>query len=117
MSKVSGKGRNKKKRPVNNAAIYTPEYAQKLKEYKVSKADEKIIRRYILLLQDTAPIEYLIKVMAYVFRTNVENVHRILSETTGRELCEIAVLREKWKRNSERGLGYIPVSQRGDCYE
>lgn len=84
-------------------------YAQlgPLKEYKITKTDERIIRRYVLLLSDTAPVDYLINVMAYVFRTTVCEVKRIVGEASGRELCEVAMIRERWRKNREKGLGYI----------
>lgn len=127
MDKDNKKYRSKKKSLYDSSYMrkrtHGENYSQNLKKYKINKVDEKIIRRYILLLQDTAPVEYLIKVMAYVFRTNVENVHRILSGTTSMELCEIAMLRKnssdssKRKRNAERSIGYNSVLQRGDCNE
>lgn len=95
----------RQKRKPKSSDVY--KQMNKLNEYKVSKTDEKIIRRYILLLSDTAPVDYLIKVMSYVFRITVEDVHKILDKTSDAELCRIAVLREKWQHRSNSKLGYV----------
>ena len=75
--------------------------------YKLTLADEKIIRRYVLLLSDSSDPEYLIRTMAYVFRTSVDKVHAIIASTSDIELCSISMLREKWKKRAENRIGYI----------
>lgn len=82
-------------------------YAQlsKLEKYKINKEDERIIRRYILILQDTAPKDYLIETVAYLFRTTPNVIDRILSQTSDKEMCEIALIREKWQKNAARPHG------------
>lgn len=80
---------------------------QKNKGYKISKQDEKIIRRYVLILQDTAPKDYLIEVMAHVFRTTVEDVIRILDETSSKEMTGIALVRERWSKCNSKARGNV----------
>lgn len=84
------------------------------RKYKLTAADEKIIRRYVLLLSDTAEPDYLVRVMAYVFRTDIERVCDIIASTSDTELCRISMLREKWKKRAESRLGYIKKDWRED---
>lgn len=83
-------------------------------EYKIGLTDERIIRRYILLLSDTQDPEYLVRVMAYVFRTSVERVYEIVASTSDEELCHIAVLQKKWRKRQENSIGYIKKEWRED---
>ena len=84
------------------------------RKYKLTSTDEKIIRRYVLLLSDTAEPEYLIRVMAYVFRTDTGKIHDIIASTSDVELCRIFMLREKWRKRAESRLGYIKKDWRED---
>ncbi|MBE6704234.1 MAG: hypothetical protein E7583_03135 [Ruminococcaceae bacterium] len=101
------KKKYKERKDFGYAAVCTAEYIQKLNDYKVSKQDEKIIRRYVLILQDTAPKDYLIEVMAYVFRTTVEDVNRILDATSSKEMSSIAIVRERWRKGNSKARGGV----------
>ena len=76
-------------------------------KYKLTAADEKIIRRYVLLLSETANPDYLVSVMAHVFRTDVDKIYAIVASTSDIELRSIAILRKKWKKRAENRIGYI----------
>lgn len=82
--------------------------------YKITSADERIIRRYVLLLSESADPMQLCEVMAYVFRTNVERVYEIVASTSDEELCRIAVLQKKWRKRQENRIGYIKKEWRED---
>lgn len=94
---------------MKKVVIDSESQVKKNKAYKVTKIDERIIRRYVLILQDTAPKEYLIDTMAYVFRTTRQEVRNILAGTDDKEMCEIALIREKWSKNAGKPRGgYMP---------
>ena len=95
----------KKRKYKSKVVLDSASQVAKNSGYKLTKDDERIIRRYVLILQDTAPKEYLIETMAYVFRTTVQEVKNILAGTTDKELCNIALVRERWKNNADKPKG------------
>lgn len=99
---------SKKKRKYKSKYIIDANIqVQKNKEYRITKQDEKIIRRYVLILQDTAPRDYLIEVMANVFRTTIEDVIRILDATSSKEMSGIALVRERWRKGNSKARGGV----------